>query len=100
MNSDICQDNYVTVFTLDNPCYYYTCTPRYNFNWKNAAISFITISIVLLVGFLLLIGFLPKYNAVAPIDVEANVEEAEEANEIENGLENFYNVDLNNFGDD
>ena len=48
----------------------------------------------------MLIGFLPKYNAVAAIDVEANVEEAQEANEIENGLENFYNVDLNNFGDD
>ena len=39
----------------------------------------------------------PKYHAV--IDVEANVEQAQEANEIQNGLEN-YNVDLNNFGDD
>ena len=60
MDSDICQDNYVTVFTLDNPCYYYTCTPRYNFNWKKVAIVFISVNIVLVIGFLSLIVFLPK----------------------------------------
>ena len=107
-NCDICLETCEMVETLEDPCHYWTCSPRARINYK--VFTFVLLGshcgIVVLYSILISCRCKIKLNSVDALEVEVDqnervedVEQGQEALEEVNGLEN-HNVDFNEFGED